>query len=105
MSDSDNDAQLLNKNRNQGLINTIIDHNKKMKVFKNKINCVVNNYVNSSRVKEIVVLLYLLVQIAKKFFIPWFLRIVQYKSNECADAVSRGKKRIFAYSPYSWANE
>ena len=42
-----------NENRNQGLINTIVNHNNKLKMFENKYNLVVNNFANSSHVKEV----------------------------------------------------
>jgi hypothetical protein len=42
-----------NENRNQGLINTIVNHNNKLKMFENKFNLVVNNFANSSHVKEV----------------------------------------------------
>jgi hypothetical protein len=46
-----NDEQL-NDNKNQGLINTIVNHNKKIKYFDNKINFIVNNFANATHVKE-----------------------------------------------------
>jgi hypothetical protein len=48
-----NDEQL-NENKNQGLINTIVNHNKKIKYFDNKINFIVNNFANATHVKEFV---------------------------------------------------
>lgn len=42
-----------NENRNQGLINTIVNHNNKLKVFENRFNMVVNNFANTSHVKEV----------------------------------------------------
>jgi hypothetical protein len=45
---------LKNENTNQGLINTIINHNNKSKNVEHKVNFIVNNYANSSHVKEIV---------------------------------------------------
>jgi DNA-binding FrmR family transcriptional regulator len=41
-------------NKNNGLINTIVNHNEKLKVVENKINYIVNNFANSSHVKEVV---------------------------------------------------
>ena len=43
-----------NKNQNNGLINTIINHNKKIKNIENKYNYIVNNFANSSHVREVV---------------------------------------------------
>jgi hypothetical protein len=40
-------------NKNNGLINTIVNHNEKLKVVENKINYIVNNFANSSHVKEV----------------------------------------------------
>ena len=40
--------------KNQGLINTIINHNNKIKHIENKYNFLVNNFANSSHVKEMV---------------------------------------------------
>ena len=42
------------ENKNQGLINTIVNHNNKLKTFENKFYLVVNNFANSSpHVKEV----------------------------------------------------
>lgn len=41
-------------NKNNGLINTIVNHNEKLKMVENKINYIVNNFANSSHIKEIV---------------------------------------------------
>ena len=46
--------RLQNENKNQGLINTIINHNKKIKNIENKFNFVTNNFANSTHVKEVV---------------------------------------------------
>ncbi len=54
VGDNVNDDQLRNENRNQGLINTIVNCNRKIKHFENKINFFDNNYANSSHMKEIV---------------------------------------------------
>jgi len=54
VGDNVNDDQLRNENRNQDLINTIVNHNRKTKHFENKINFIINNYTNSSYIKEIV---------------------------------------------------
>lgn len=43
-----------NENKNQGLINTIINHNNKLKHIENKFNLMINNFANSSHVKEVV---------------------------------------------------
>ena len=51
---SENSDHIDNENKNQGLINTIINHNKKIKNIENKYNYVINNFANSSHVKEIV---------------------------------------------------
>jgi galactitol-specific phosphotransferase system IIB component len=45
---------LQNENKNQGLINTIVNHNNKLKNIDNKYNFIVNNYANSSHVKEVI---------------------------------------------------
>jgi hypothetical protein len=50
---SDEEDNQRNENRNQGLINTIVNHNNKLKMFENKFNLVVNNFANSSHVKEV----------------------------------------------------
>lgn len=50
--EEDEDKQR-NENKNQGLINTIVNHNNQLKVFENKFNLVVNNLANSSHVKEV----------------------------------------------------
>jgi hypothetical protein len=42
-----------NENKNQGLITTIVNHNNKLKMFENKFNLVVNNFANSSHIKEV----------------------------------------------------
>lgn len=42
-----------NQNKNQGLINTIVNHNNQLKHIVNKFNYIVNNYANTSHVKEI----------------------------------------------------
>ncbi|CAF3349325.1 unnamed protein product [Rotaria socialis] len=39
-------------NKNQGLINTLVNHNNKIKNIENIYNFIVNNYANSSHVKE-----------------------------------------------------
>jgi len=53
-TDTANDDQLLNDNRNQGLINSIVNNNdRKIKHLENKFNFIVNNYANSSHIKEI----------------------------------------------------
>lgn len=52
-SRNENDSQM-NENKNQGLINTIINHNNKLKHIENKFNLMINNFANSSHVKEIV---------------------------------------------------
>lgn len=43
-----------NTNNNQGLINTIINHHDRLEHIENKVNVVVNNFANSSHVREIV---------------------------------------------------
>jgi hypothetical protein len=50
---SDEEDNQRNVNRNQGLINTIVNHNNKLNMFDNKFNLVVNNFANSSHVKEV----------------------------------------------------
>lgn len=52
-SDAENTGQQRNVNKNQGLINTIVNHNNQIKTFENKFNHIVNNYANSSHVKEV----------------------------------------------------
>jgi hypothetical protein len=54
MISTGNEDQLHSENKNQGLINTIVNHNDKIKNIENKFNLIVNNYANSSHVKEIV---------------------------------------------------
>jgi hypothetical protein len=51
---TENEDQLLNDNKNQGLINTIINHNNKIRNIENTFNIINNNYANSSHAKEIV---------------------------------------------------
>jgi hypothetical protein len=46
--------QLDNENYNQGLINTIVNHNSKIKNIENKFNYVVNNFANSNHVEEMI---------------------------------------------------
>jgi hypothetical protein len=41
-------------NKNNGLISTLVNHKEKLKLVDNKINYIVNNFANSSHVKEIV---------------------------------------------------
>jgi hypothetical protein len=48
------DDEQLNENKNQGFLNTIVNHNKKIKYFDNKINFIVNNFANASHVRELV---------------------------------------------------
>ena len=48
------EGNLHNENKNQGLINTIVNHNKKIKNIENRFNLHMNNYANSSHIKEIV---------------------------------------------------
>ena len=43
-----------NVNKNYGLINTIVNHNNKLKHIENKFNVMINNFANSSHVKEVV---------------------------------------------------
>jgi hypothetical protein len=50
----DNDDSIHNENKNQGLINTIVNHNNKIKNIEHKFNLIINNYANSSHVKEVV---------------------------------------------------
>ena len=45
---------LHNENKNQGLINTIVNHNKKIKTIENEFNLIINNFANSTHVKEVV---------------------------------------------------
>jgi hypothetical protein len=42
-----------NEQKNQGLINTSVNHNNQIKNVDNKINFVINNFANSSHIKEI----------------------------------------------------
>ncbi len=51
-SNNENEDNTMNKNN--GLINTIANHNEKPKVVENNINYIVNNFANSSHVKEII---------------------------------------------------
>ena len=44
----------INKNQNQGLINTIVNHDQKLKVIENNFNTIVNNFANSSHVQEVI---------------------------------------------------
>lgn len=50
----ESNEHLTNENSNKGLINTIVNHNKKIKNIENKFNYIVNNFANSSHVKEVV---------------------------------------------------
>jgi hypothetical protein len=50
---SEKEDLMRNENKNQGLVNTIVNHNNKLKVVENKINFIINNYANSSHVKEV----------------------------------------------------
>jgi hypothetical protein len=43
-----------NEQKNQGLINTIVNHNNQLKNIDNKFNFIINNFANSSHVKEII---------------------------------------------------
>ena len=47
----DDDQRL--DNNNHGLINTIVNHNNKLKVIENKFNLMVNNFANGSHLKEV----------------------------------------------------
>lgn len=51
---NESDGPVVSENRNQGLINTIVNHNNKMKQIDNRLNVVINNYANSSHIKEII---------------------------------------------------
>ncbi len=53
-SNAENDDHLQSENQNKGLINTIINHNNKIKNIENKFNLIVNNFANSSHVREVV---------------------------------------------------
>ena len=44
----------MNEHKNQGLINTTVQHNDKIKNIENKVNLIVNNFANSSHVREAV---------------------------------------------------
>jgi hypothetical protein len=48
------DDHIQNENKNQGLTNTIINHNRKIKNIENKFILIVNNFANSSHVKEVI---------------------------------------------------
>ena len=52
-SNTHDQERLHNENKNQGLINTIVNHNKRIKNIENKFNFVINNFVNSNHVKEV----------------------------------------------------
>ncbi len=45
---------LQNEQKNQGLINTLINHNNQLKNINNKFNFITNNFANSSHIKEII---------------------------------------------------
>lgn len=45
---------LQDEQKNMGLINTIVNHNNQLKSIDNKFNFVINNFANSSHVKEII---------------------------------------------------
>jgi hypothetical protein len=51
---TEKDDQLMSENKNRGIINTIVNHNQKIHNIENKMNVIVNNFANSSHVKEIV---------------------------------------------------
>ncbi|CAF2092309.1 unnamed protein product [Rotaria magnacalcarata] len=42
------------QNKNQGLIDTLVNHNNQLKQIENKFEFITNNFANSSHVKEIV---------------------------------------------------
>ena len=50
----ENDDYSRSDNKNQGLINTIVNHNDKIRNIENKFNYIVNNFANSSHIKEVV---------------------------------------------------
>jgi hypothetical protein len=54
MTSTTSEDQLQKENKNQKLIDTIVNHNNKIKNFENKFNFIINNYAHSSHVKEIV---------------------------------------------------
>jgi hypothetical protein len=49
-----NDDHLQSKNQNRGLINAIINHNNKIKDIENKFNLIVNNFANTSHIREVI---------------------------------------------------
>jgi len=51
---TEKDDQLMSENKNQGLINTIVNYNQKIQNIENKMNVIVNNFANFSHVKKIV---------------------------------------------------
>jgi hypothetical protein len=53
-SSAEKDDHIQNENKNQGLINTIVNHNNKLKTIENMFNFIVNNFANSSHVKEVI---------------------------------------------------
>ena len=53
-SNTRDQEHLHDENKNQGLINTIVNHNKKTKTIENKFNLIINNFANSTHVKEVV---------------------------------------------------
>ncbi|CAF1081889.1 unnamed protein product [Adineta ricciae] len=107
---------LTNVNKNKGLINTIVNHNNKIKNIENEFSVMVNNYANSSYVKEIlekkeiekrvtggprpylswkdfmiilvtgVILGGILIKVMKKFVGPW---VVRYVSTEASNRTNQ----------------
>ena len=85
-----------NENKNQGLINTIINHNSKLEHIENKFNLMVNNFANSSHIKEIVgktseleKLIYgppqphrILLKLAQKYACPWLITHLRRQFNQ-----------------------
>ncbi len=49
-----NDDHLQSKNQNKGLINTIVNHNNKIEDIENKFNLIVNNFANTSHIREVI---------------------------------------------------
>ena len=53
-SNTRDQEHLHNENKNRGLINTIVNHSKKTKTIEKKFNLIINNFANSTHVKEVV---------------------------------------------------
>jgi hypothetical protein len=95
-SSKNNEDHLKNENTNQGLINTIVNYNNKIKNVEHKMNFIVNNYANASQVKSkimslvhhdltdlfimVCMLLGILLKLVKKYIIPKITKYIRQQS-------------------------